>query len=299
MATDIQSAAGGTPQGGVGQPQSQAQGPQPTPQPGQSAEEPKWLSQIGDTALREEAKQQYMLHKGFTQKTQEYSEEKKKWENEKRTYEDGLKKYQDYARQVQDYLAAQQQPGRQAQPQQPPQVQQVQQAAAKAFEHWEYMAPQEQARTMSEHLIRTVAPVVYSALYQNVVQNAVQPYAEYFSRYLGLFTDAVSRKVEDPTYDMNGYLKTLLELNNGQANMTELAHKLTTEKRSQEERERKIREQAIAEYKAEQEKLAQPAGIMGSGTPISLRNMGSAQDRERALNEELTKRHGANIWGTG
>ena len=68
-------------------------------QPGQQGggelivEDPKWLSQISDVGMREEAKKSYLLEKDYTQKSQALADEKKGWAEKETKYQEISKNY--------------------------------------------------------------------------------------------------------------------------------------------------------------------------------------------------------------
>ena len=272
-------------------------------------QEPAWLAQIADPALREQAKKEWMLQADYTRKTTELAEKE-------RAYQAQLQKLQEWEK-----FGEQMQPhwgdfktwrdgkvnGRQAEPQRqqaPASQQQVQQLAAIAhqidFSNWEYLPEQEKvnrilgaAQTQHEQrLAQTLAE--RERVWGEAIGNAMNQSRTGDYRYWNLVTDALEKKIENPKLSLRDLLKEAMtfqqQIQEGKVNPLDFAYRKLTAPDEEEQNKQKWMKLGEEEFQRKQDALKQEQGVRGPGpVPILKGSPQKPEEIAQAVRAEAEK----------
>jgi len=226
----------------------------------QQAQDPAWFQHIPDQ-YREEAKKSYLLHSDYTKKSQELAEQRKAWEAEQSKYKEyetkatGYDKWWNEFKPTYEVLqknwdkiqSVLQNPAA-SQNQQGPGQQQNGQSSQNYFENWDLVAPEEQAKRVADFTMNERVAAALAAQKQEFNQTINQEKVG-LQNYLAIFTDAISRKLEDPSLDIGKYIAKATEYSYGRFNPMEAAYHSLTEPQKLE----KLKEEWMAKGREEAE----------------------------------------------
>lgn len=309
----------GSPEAGQ-QPAAPAAGQSASPQPGQQApgggqpagqqaQEPGWLHYVPE-AERQQARDGWLRHEDYTKKTQEYSTKQKEWETEREGYKPLQQQVQEYNTWLQgqwapfverlrphwDEINAWLTARANGQQQQLPAGQQAP-AGPASFEHWDVMRPQEQAQAMANYLGQGVITQGFQRLAQHFEQVLKQKEG-FYENYLRVLTDGFSRKLQDPSLDLNQYMATALKFTAGQFNPMEMAYQSMTSGAERQKLIEEARKQGRADYELElknQQQTPTPTG--GHNIPqFKTFTPQNGADLESAVRQKFAQQHGAAAW---
>jgi hypothetical protein len=246
-----------------------------TNQPAGQSSEPSWLSYVPD-AEREEARKSYMLHKDYTQKTQEISERNKSWETEKQSLAEKAAQADQFTKWYQEsYTPFYNQINSKwddiqkiltGQPAQAPQQNGNQQQDY--FANYDLLPPTEQAKKQAEYIQQTYLNQALQAQEQKF-NHTLQQEKGFFTNYLNILTDAFGRKFNDPNLDLQSFLTEAMNFQAGKGNPLELAYSKVTSEASRKALEdqwyKKGKEEALLEMQNQQ----QSSGALNDrGVPV-------------------------------
>lgn len=263
-------------------------------------QDPVWLSAIADEAQRNDARQGYMFHKDYTQKTQDlakdrdaYKVEREAWDKEgKSANEAELKKHTDWYRDqwtpwkqkidphwedINAVLEGQAKIVRNNAPQTPTSAQTLDGEGQYGvpqnyWDNYDVLTPQEQAQKQYSAVMQHgITPAVQNGI-QQIQQDfnkQIQQREQVYGNYLKLLTDGFTKKLENPNFDINKYMSNALQIQNGQVDPMKMAYSMTMA----DEDRKSVEETAYKRGKADREQEyqnqqqsdgAQGAGLMGS-----------------------------------
>ena len=250
---------------------------------GEQNQEPAWLAQIADPALREQAKKEFLLNADYTKKTQELAEKE-------RAYQAQLQKLQEW-----EQFGEQMAPhwgefkvwrdgkvnGRQAAQQQqaPANQQQAQQLAAVAhqidFSNWEYLPEQEKVNRIlgaaqmqyEQKLAQTITE--RERLWGEAIGNAMNQSRTGDYRYWNLVTDALEKKIENPKLPLRELLKEAMtfqqQIAEGKVNPLDFAYRKLTAPDEEEQNKQKWMKLGEEEHQRKLDAQRQEQGVRGPG----------------------------------
>lgn len=221
-----------------GQPAGNQQGAPAQQSQSQVADEPKWLSFITDEAQKKEAREGYLKDADYRQKTMKLADERRGWDGEKAAYEQKTKawqdwfdqKYQPWVENIKPYLSQIEQMQRGQQSQNGNQ-QQTQQDVAAQFANWDLLPPEQKAMQLAQYVNQQHVAPSQQQFAQQVLQTISANLAErekYYQNYLNLQTDALLKKVADPSFDVAAYMQNALKIQQGQIDPMKMAYTMTT-----------------------------------------------------------------------
>ena len=250
---------------------------------GEQNQEPAWLAQIADPALREQAKKEFLLNADYTKKTQELAEKE-------RIYQGQLQKLQEW-----EQFGEQMAPhwsefkvwrdgkvnGRQAAQQQqaPANQQQAQQLAAVAhqidFSNWEYLPEQEKVNRIlgaaqvqyEQKLAQTITE--RERLWGEAIGNAMNQSRTGDYRYWNLVTDALEKKIENPKLPLRELLKEAMtfqqQIAEGKVNPLDFAYRKLTAPDEEEQNKQKWMKLGEEEHQRKLDAQRQEQGVRSPG----------------------------------
>jgi hypothetical protein len=284
---------------GQTQPQGQAQGSQPNA--GQ-VQEPEWFQTVPEQH-REEAKKGWMMESDYRKKTSELSEQRKGWESEKQKLEEQNKVFNDwyqkeylpfYTRLQNNWDKVSQVLNGQAMPQNNAAQQNLSQnQQSDVFQDYEVLPPAEQAKRLAEYVNNQYVSRALTSQEQKLGQ-AVAGYVNYFQNYLNILTDAFSRKVNDPGFDIPKAMQKALEYKSGNFNPLDMVYNEMTadsrQKKMEEEWIKKGKEEALLELQNQQQSTG---AIQQSYVPVfKQKPMTRDQIAERQRDMSVKKGYG-------
>ncbi len=271
-------------------------------QQGNQGEEPKWLSQISDAALREEAKSGWLRQQDYTKKTQELADQRKQyeaWEGQKKDLEGKVSQWNDWYNQsyvpLYNWYQGQQANGTQNRTN-PNGAQQANNAAEQVFRDYDTLTSQQQAKAMSDYLRTEFLEYQKKDRedFNKQYQNDLKTHVDFFQNYMKIFTDAVGKKLTNPGLDVNAFMQKALEIKSGQVDPLELAYKIVTEGPEREKLIETARQQGKADFEQEQKNKQTPTPFIGRGIMPTFKPPQRSGDA--GLNTAITEKFGADVW---
>lgn len=250
------------PQGTQGQPLNGTQNNPLGSQQPQPSQEPAYFQHIPEQ-FREEAKKNYLLQSDYTKKTQEFSEREKAWQAKEADYERRAKEWNDFQAQYDPFYKKLQAhwdkiapiiAGQQAQSGQP--QQQPDQVPQNLWENFDVLPPAEQAKRIAEHTKNEYLAKELAAMRQEFNQALAQR-EQYYQNFLNIYTDAFTRKFQNPNLDLQTFMKEAIDIQYGRKNPLDLAYTSVTSeaqrKALEEQYYKKGREDRELEYQNSQQ----------------------------------------------
>jgi hypothetical protein len=249
--------------GTQGQPSADGTQNNPPGSQQQAPQEPAYFQHIPEQ-YREEAKQHYLRQSDYTKKTQDFSEKEKAWQAKEADYEQKVKQYNDFAQQYQPFYQKLQQNWDRIAPilagQQLPVQQQTQNGNQPHQDQWgenfDVLPPAEQAKRIAEYTKTEYLSKELQAMRQEF-NAALSEREKYYQNFLNIYTDAFTRKFQNPGLDMQAFMKKAIDIQYGRENPMDLAYTATTSeadrKALEEQYYKKGREDRELEYTNQQQ----------------------------------------------